>query len=145
MKLGFAATLVATCESFVKAVCPTVVTIPVAQLEAIFICLYTTPNSTCINFFRIQTLQPSQLARDFVSLIVFVRHLHILMSNASYLLATCTFTPLYGRLCNVMGRRGANRAAVLFCAFGTLACGLSQNMPMLIASRFVSLLLFWAR
>ncbi|EMD34270.1 hypothetical protein CERSUDRAFT_117143 [Gelatoporia subvermispora B] len=58
--------------------------------------------------------------------------------GTSYLLATCTFTPLYGRLCNVMGRRGANQAAVLFAGFGTLACGLSGNMETLIAARFLS-------
>ena len=54
-----------------------------------------------------------------------------------YLLATSTFTPLYGRLCNVLGRRGANQTAVFFAALGTLACGFSTNMEMLIAARFV--------
>ncbi|KAK0473934.1 major facilitator superfamily domain-containing protein [Armillaria novae-zelandiae] len=58
--------------------------------------------------------------------------------GTSYLLATCTFTPLYGRLCNVMGRRGANQLAVLFAALGTLACGLSTNMETLILARFIS-------
>ena len=57
----------------------------------------------------------------------------------SYLLATCTFTPLYGRLCDVMGRQGANHSAVLFASIGILACGLSKSMEMLIISRFVSL------
>lgn len=38
-----------------------------------------------------------------------------------------------------MGRRGANQTAVFFAALGTLACGLSSNMSMLIAARFVSL------
>ncbi|ETW85103.1 major facilitator superfamily, partial [Heterobasidion irregulare TC 32-1] len=57
--------------------------------------------------------------------------------GTAYLLATCTFTPLYGRLCNVMGRRGANQTAVFFAALGTLACGLSSNMSMLIAARFL--------
>ncbi len=37
-----------------------------------------------------------------------------------------------------MGRRGANQVAVFFAALGTLACGLSSNMEMLIAARFVS-------
>ncbi|OBZ75247.1 Multidrug resistance protein fnx1, partial [Grifola frondosa] len=50
---------------------------------------------------------------------------------------TCTFTPLYGRLCNVLGRRGANQLAVLFAALGTAACGFSPNMEMLIAARFL--------
>ncbi|PPQ88137.1 hypothetical protein CVT25_004893 [Psilocybe cyanescens] len=58
--------------------------------------------------------------------------------GTSYLLATCTFTPLYGRLSNVMGRNGANRSAVLFAVIGIFACGLSNSMQMLIASRFIS-------
>lgn len=56
--------------------------------------------------------------------------------------------PLYGRLCNVLGRRGANQVAVLSAGIGTLCCGLSQNMEMLIVSRFVSSYLlasFWNR
>ncbi|PCH38509.1 vacuolar amino acid permease [Wolfiporia cocos MD-104 SS10] len=57
--------------------------------------------------------------------------------GTAYLLAICTFTPLYGRLCNVMGRRGANQTAVFFAALGTAACGLSGNMETLIAARFL--------
>ncbi|KAF9265992.1 MFS general substrate transporter [Marasmius fiardii PR-910] len=58
--------------------------------------------------------------------------------GTAYLLSTCTFTPLYGRLSNVMGRRGAAQTAVLFAGLGTLACGLSTSMEMLIASRFIA-------
>lgn len=58
--------------------------------------------------------------------------------GTSFLLATCTFTPLYGRLCNVLGRRGANQTAVLLAAVGTLACGLSNSLEMLIVARFLS-------
>ncbi|KAF8801910.1 MFS general substrate transporter [Phlegmacium glaucopus] len=58
--------------------------------------------------------------------------------GTSYLLATCTFTPLYGRLSDVMGRSGANRSAVLFATIGIIACGLSNSMQMLIISRFIS-------
>ncbi|KAI0085904.1 vacuolar amino acid permease [Irpex rosettiformis] len=57
--------------------------------------------------------------------------------GTAYLLATCTFTPLYGRLCNVMGRRGANQTAVFFAALGTACCGFSKNMEMLIVARFL--------
>ncbi|EGN96457.1 hypothetical protein SERLA73DRAFT_186194 [Serpula lacrymans var. lacrymans S7.3] len=57
--------------------------------------------------------------------------------GTSYLLAHCTITPLYGRLSNVMGRRGANQLAVVSAALGTLACGLSGNMEVLIAARFL--------
>lgn len=58
--------------------------------------------------------------------------------STSFLLATATFTPLYGRLCNVMGRKRAQQTAVLFMGIGTLLCGLSSSMEMLIAARFVS-------
>ncbi|KAI5982815.1 major facilitator superfamily domain-containing protein [Pisolithus albus] len=58
--------------------------------------------------------------------------------GTSYLLAVCTFTPLYGRLCNVMGRRGANQLAVFVACLGTVACGFSGNMEMLVVARFVS-------
>ncbi|KAG8729157.1 hypothetical protein FRC12_021221, partial [Ceratobasidium sp. 428] len=62
----------------------------------------------------------------------------LLRSDHRFLLATCTFTPLYGRLCNVLGRRGANQTAVLLAGVGTLACGLSGSLEMLIAARFLS-------
>ncbi|TFK24624.1 MFS general substrate transporter [Coprinopsis marcescibilis] len=58
--------------------------------------------------------------------------------GTSYLLATCTFTPLYGRLSNVLGRRGANHTALLFAGLGVLLCGLSKNMETLILARFLS-------
>ncbi|KZT19182.1 MFS general substrate transporter [Neolentinus lepideus HHB14362 ss-1] len=58
---------------------------------------------------------------------------HLSLAHAQYLLATCTFTPLYGHLCNVLGRRGANQMAVFLAGLGTLACGLSRNMEMLIS------------
>ncbi|KAI0728869.1 MFS general substrate transporter [Fomitopsis betulina] len=56
--------------------------------------------------------------------------------GTAYLLATSTFTPLYGRLCNVLGRRNANQMAIFFAALGTVACGFSGNMECLIAARF---------
>ncbi|KAI0738091.1 major facilitator superfamily domain-containing protein [Daedaleopsis nitida] len=59
--------------------------------------------------------------------------------GTAYLLATCTFTPLYGRLSNVLGRRGANLVAVFFAGLGTVACGLSTNMESLIAARFMGM------
>jgi len=38
-----------------------------------------------------------------------------------------------------MGRRAANQTAVVLLALGTLACGLSNDMNVLIAARFVRL------
>ncbi|KAF8312574.1 MFS general substrate transporter [Cantharellus anzutake] len=58
--------------------------------------------------------------------------------GTGYLLAVCSFTPLYGRLSNALGRRGANQTALVFTAVGILACGLSRNMEFLIAARFFS-------
>ncbi|KAF8514722.1 vacuolar amino acid permease [Hysterangium stoloniferum] len=58
--------------------------------------------------------------------------------GTSYLLATCTFTPLYGRLSDAMGRRGANQTAVFFAGLGTLCCGLSNSLGMLNVARFLS-------
>lgn len=58
--------------------------------------------------------------------------------GTAFLLATCTFTPLYGRLCTVVGRRGAQQVALMFAATGTLLCGLAPSMNMLIASRFLT-------
>ncbi|KAJ7932767.1 vacuolar amino acid permease [Mycena leptocephala] len=58
--------------------------------------------------------------------------------GTAYLLASCTFTPLYGRLCNVMGRRGANHTAICLTALGTIGCGLSRNMETLILARFIA-------
>ncbi|KAF9460915.1 major facilitator superfamily domain-containing protein [Collybia nuda] len=58
--------------------------------------------------------------------------------GTSYLLATCTFTPLYGRLCNVLGRKGAHQTALTFTGLGILLCGFSRNMETLILARFLS-------
>ena len=66
-----------------------------------------------------------------------LRFKHFPSTFSRYLLSTCTFTPLYGRLCNVMGRRGASQVALLFACSGVLMSGLSNSMEMLIASRFV--------
>ncbi|KIL68454.1 hypothetical protein M378DRAFT_99969 [Amanita muscaria Koide BX008] len=57
--------------------------------------------------------------------------------GTAYLLATCTFTPLYGRLCDAMGRRAANHTALLFACSGVLLCGLSNSMEALILARFL--------
>ncbi|KAF7295886.1 Vacuolar amino acid permease [Mycena chlorophos] len=53
-------------------------------------------------------------------------------------LAACTFTPLYGRLSNVLGRRLAYQTAILFTAVGALGCGTARSMEELIAARFIA-------
>ncbi|KAG8862082.1 hypothetical protein FRB96_002112 [Tulasnella sp. 330] len=58
--------------------------------------------------------------------------------GTSYLLATCTFTPLYGRLSDAAGRRGAFQIALVSCGVGTICCGLSTSLEVLIFSRFIA-------
>ncbi|KIJ29228.1 hypothetical protein M422DRAFT_61856 [Sphaerobolus stellatus SS14] len=58
--------------------------------------------------------------------------------GTSYLLATCTFAPLYGRLCSLLGRRKANQTAVALAAMGALCSGLARDMKMLAAARFLN-------
>ncbi|KAJ7586749.1 vacuolar amino acid permease [Mycena floridula] len=86
---------------------------------------------SCLNLTLVPTMIPSISSE-------FNRSHQASWLGTSYLLATCTFTPLYGRLCNILGRKRANHVAILFAGLGTLACGLSTNMEMLIAARFIS-------
>jgi MFS family permease len=58
--------------------------------------------------------------------------------GTSYLLSTCTFTPLYGRLCTILGRRAACQTALLATALGTLLCGISGGMVELTVARFIA-------
>jgi len=96
-------------------------------------------NSASIDIFGLQQVESGQLAGNFVT----IQYMSVgepdTNTMSSYLLAICTFTPLYGRLCNVLGRRGANQIAVILAGVGTLACGLSNSMELLITARFVCL------
>ncbi|CED84921.1 Predicted transporter (major facilitator superfamily) [Phaffia rhodozyma] len=58
--------------------------------------------------------------------------------GTSYLLASCCFTPLYGRLCDIFGRKGSIVLAGSLFASGTLLCGLAANMKQLIVFRFLA-------
>ena len=82
--------------------------------------------------------QASWLGTSYVSSLCSCLFVVVNAYHPRYLLATCTFTPLYGRLCNVLGRKGANHTAVIFCGLGVLMCGLSKNLETLILARFVS-------
>ncbi|KAJ7128428.1 major facilitator superfamily domain-containing protein [Mycena epipterygia] len=55
--------------------------------------------------------------------------------GTSYLLSLCAFTPLYGRLANIFGRRPSILFAGTVFGVGTILCGFAQNMPQLIACR----------
>lgn len=55
--------------------------------------------------------------------------------GTSYLLSVCCFTPIYGRLCDIMGRRGAMFVALISFGVGTILCGIAPSMETLIAAR----------
>ncbi|KAJ7700702.1 MFS general substrate transporter [Mycena rosella] len=55
--------------------------------------------------------------------------------GTSYLLSLCAFTPLYGRLANILGRRPSILFAVMLFGVGTVLCGFARSMSQLIAFR----------
>ncbi|EEB95924.1 hypothetical protein MPER_05031, partial [Moniliophthora perniciosa FA553] len=58
--------------------------------------------------------------------------------GTSYLLSVCCFTPLYGRLSDILGRKGAMLLALTLFGSGTTFCGLAPSMELLIAARAVA-------
>ncbi|CEH19501.1 Predicted transporter (major facilitator superfamily) [Ceraceosorus bombacis] len=55
--------------------------------------------------------------------------------GTSYLLSVCCFAPIYGRLCDILGRRISMLLGLTFFTLGTLGCGLAGSMNALIAFR----------
>ncbi|MFD1930403.1 MFS transporter [Nonomuraea mangrovi] len=55
----------------------------------------------------------------------------------SYALAATAALPLYGKLCDVHGAKRVYLAAIALFLLGSALCGLSQDMPQLIASRAI--------
>ena len=58
--------------------------------------------------------------------------------GTSYLLSVCCFTPLYGRLSDILGRRGAMLLALSLFGSGTFLCGIAPSMNVLIAARVIA-------
>jgi EmrB/QacA subfamily drug resistance transporter len=54
-----------------------------------------------------------------------------------YLLASATIVPVYGRLGDLRGRRDVLLAALVVFTIGSLACGLAQSLPQLVAARVI--------
>ena len=54
---------------------------------------------------------------------------------SAYLLASATIAPVYGRLGDTRGRRNMLLAALGVFTLGSMACGLAQSMPQLVAAR----------
>jgi EmrB/QacA subfamily drug resistance transporter len=53
----------------------------------------------------------------------------------AYLLTTATIVPVYGRFGDLKGRRNVLLVALGIFALGSVACGLAQTMPQLVAGR----------
>ncbi|KDQ16463.1 hypothetical protein BOTBODRAFT_129843 [Botryobasidium botryosum FD-172 SS1] len=58
--------------------------------------------------------------------------------GTSYLLSVCCFTPLYGRLSDILGRKGAMLLAISLFTIGTALCGVAPSMEALIAARAIA-------
>ncbi|KAN0097740.1 Major facilitator superfamily domain containing protein [Tylopilus felleus] len=58
--------------------------------------------------------------------------------GTSYLLSVCCFTPLYGRLSDILGRKGAMLLALTLFGSGTIACGIAPSMETLILARAIA-------
>ncbi|KAI0269230.1 vacuolar amino acid permease [Gloeopeniophorella convolvens] len=58
--------------------------------------------------------------------------------GTSYLLSVCCFTPLYGRLSDILGRRGAMLLGLTLFGTGTIGCGVAPSMEALIIARAVA-------
>ncbi|KAE9410733.1 amino acid permease ScVBA-like protein [Gymnopus androsaceus JB14] len=55
--------------------------------------------------------------------------------GVAYLLTQTAFQPLYGRISDIVGRKNLLYTSIAIFAFGSLLCGISRNIDMLIASR----------
>ncbi|MCO5588142.1 hypothetical protein L7F22_042097 [Adiantum nelumboides] len=58
--------------------------------------------------------------------------------GTSYLLSVCCFSPIYGRLCDVMGRKYALLLAMFTFGIGTLLCGIAPTMETLLFARVLA-------
>ncbi|BGO99762.1 hypothetical protein NBRC10513v2_003990 [Rhodotorula toruloides] len=58
--------------------------------------------------------------------------------GTSYLLSTATFTPLYGRLADIIGRRAALLIALALFTSGTALCGFAPSMVSLLIGRLIA-------
>jgi EmrB/QacA subfamily drug resistance transporter len=62
---------------------------------------------------------------------------HLSWVVTAYLLGSTVVTPLYGKLGDLYGRKRLLQSAILIFLLGSALCGLSQNMPQLIAFRAI--------
>lgn len=58
--------------------------------------------------------------------------------GTAYLLSLCCFTPVYGRLSDLIGRRAAHLTGLSCFLLGTAMCGVAPSMGFLIAARCIA-------
>ncbi|KAI9638085.1 putative multidrug resistance protein fnx1 [Dioszegia hungarica] len=58
--------------------------------------------------------------------------------GTAYLLSICCFTPIYGRLADILGRRAAHLIALTFFTLGTALCAFAPSMNTLIAAQLIA-------
>lgn len=58
--------------------------------------------------------------------------------GTAYLWSNVSFTPLYGRLSDMLGRRRAYEQALFLFTIGTALCGLAPNFLTLVLARFIA-------
>jgi MFS family permease len=58
--------------------------------------------------------------------------------GTAYLLSLCAFTPIYGRLSDIIGRRNAHLLGMGFFTLGTVLCAVAPSMWFLIGARCVA-------
>ncbi|TKY87379.1 hypothetical protein EX895_004056 [Sporisorium graminicola] len=58
--------------------------------------------------------------------------------GTSYLLSVCAFSSIYGRLSDIIGRKGALLVALSFFTVGTCLCAVARSMNALLVARFVA-------
>lgn len=62
---------------------------------------------------------------------------HLTWIVTAYLLATTVVVPVYGKLGDLFGRRIVLQGAVIIFLVGSALCGIAQNLPEMIAFRFL--------
>lgn len=58
--------------------------------------------------------------------------------GTAYLLSVCCFTPIYGRLCDIVGRQSSMLIALAFFSLGNVLCAVAPTMEFLIAARMIA-------
>ncbi|CDW99452.1 hypothetical protein, partial [Sporisorium scitamineum] len=58
--------------------------------------------------------------------------------STSYLLSVCAFSSIYGRLSDIIGRKGALLVALSFSTLGTCLCAAAKSMNALLVARFIA-------